>query len=73
MNNNFRDHMKKEIASHIFAVETKDKQQSLEKYDLGIRILKFLQYEQDKEFEEWFDNFCRRKIKEKEEEENEKL
>lgn len=59
----FRTKMKKEMASQIFEVEAKTKEEVLEKYDLGIRVLKFFQYEQDEEFEKWFDDFCKKRAK----------
>lgn len=60
----FRTKIKKEMASQIFEVEAKTKEEVLEKYDLGVKVLKFFQYEQDEEFEKWFDDFCKRKAKE---------
>ena len=60
----FRTKIKKEMASQIFEVEAKTKEEVLEKYDLGVRVLKFFQYEQDPEFEKWFDDFCKKRAKE---------
>ena len=59
----FREKIKKEISSQLMKVETKNKEQMIEKCDLGLRLLKFFEYEKDSEFEKWFDNFCRAKEK----------
>jgi len=64
----FRTKIKKQIASQIFEIETGNQEQELEKNELGLRLLKFFEYEQDSEFEQWFANFCsKRKWKEERE------
>ena len=71
---NFRQEIKKQIASHIFEIQTKNKEQELEKNELGLRLLQFFEYEQDPEFIKLFNKFCYKKKWEKirEEEEEEK-
>ena len=64
----FRTKIKKEIASQVFKIETNTSEELLEKNELGLRLLKFFEYEQDPEFEQWFTKFCsKRKWKEERE------
>lgn len=60
----FRDQLKEKIAYSIYEVESKDLTQEIERNELGIRLLKFLKYEQDPAFEKWFNEFCVEKSKE---------
>lgn len=60
----FRESTKVKILNDLSDMQTSSKEQELERCDLGIRMAKFFQFEEDPEFEEWFDNFCRRKVKE---------
>lgn len=57
----FRQSMKKEIASQIFEIQTENEEQELEKNELGLRLLQFFEYEQDPEFVKWFTEFCYKK------------
>lgn len=63
--NNFRQKMKKNIASQIFEIKTKTKDEEFEKNELGLRLLQFFEYEQDPEFIQWFNHFCYQKKWEK--------
>ena len=59
----FREQLKADIAKQVLDVQAETKEQQLEKADLGLRMLKFFQFEQDEEFEKMFDEFCKRRIK----------
>lgn len=61
----FRQKIKKEIASKIFEIEIENQEQELERNELGLRLLQFFEYEQDPEFEKWFAEFCHNKKWEK--------
>ena len=61
----FRQSMKKEIASQIFEIQTENEEQELEKNELELRLLQFFEYEQDPEFVKWFTEFCYKKRWEK--------
>lgn len=62
----FRQEIKKEIASKIFEIKVKNQTQEIEKNELGLRLLKFFEYEQDPEFIQWFTKFCHNKKWQKE-------
>ena len=60
----FREQLKEDIAKKILNTEVKNKEQQIEKCDLGLRLLKFFQFEEDTEFEKIFDEFCKKKTEE---------
>ena len=57
----FRQKIKKEIASKIFEIKIENQEQELERNELGLRLLQFFEYEQDPEFERWFTEFCHKR------------
>lgn len=59
----FREQLKEDIAKKILNMEVKNKEQQIEKCDLGLRLLKFFQFEEDPEFEKVFDEFCKKKAR----------
>ena len=69
---NFRQQIKKQIASQIFKIEAENQEQELEKNELGLRLLQFFEYEQDPDFEKWFTEFCHNKRWNKQKGEKEK-
>ena len=60
----YREKLKLEIAKYASDLEAETKEEKIEKFDLGLRLVKFLQYENNPDFEKWFNNFCREKGKE---------
>ena len=69
---NFRQQVKREIATKIFELKIENQEQEIERNELGLRLLQFFEYEQDPEFEKWFSEFCNRKKWDKHKEENER-
>ena len=59
----YREKLKVDISKQILDIQADTKEQKTEKYDLGIKLLKFFQYEEDPEFTKLFDEFCRRRGK----------
>ena len=55
---NYRTKIKRELATALFEIEAETEEQKLERYDLGLRLVQFFEYEQDPEFEKIFNDFC---------------
>lgn len=58
---NFRQQIKREIATKIFELKIENQEQEIERNELGLRLLQFFEYEQDPEFVTWFNDFCHKK------------
>ena len=60
----YREKLKLKITKYVSDLEAETKEEKMEKIDLGLRLVKFLQYENHPDFEKWFNNFCKEKGKE---------
>ena len=54
---NFRNELKRQLGHKLFEIESHSDDEEFERADLGLRLLQFLKYEQDPEFEQLFNEF----------------
>ena len=57
----YRLKIKAEMIKTLLDAPALNQEQNITKTELGLRVLKFFEYEQDPEFEKMFNSFCEQK------------